>query len=87
MFRGLVGSKTLTREDMASAISLCTRRCILSVNKTKKLFFLISAKNVARDIAEKLCESVSTKLEGKVLGTLNRKFSITNLLLKTSVHF
>lgn len=28
-----------------------------------------SAKNVATDISEKLCNSVAAKLEGKVLGT------------------
>lgn len=33
----------------------------------KKKFFL--AKNVAADVADKLCESVSIKLEGKILGT------------------
>ena len=30
---------------------------------------LFAAKNVAADIAEKLCDSVAAKLEGKVLGT------------------
>lgn len=29
------------------------------------------AKNVAADIADKLCESVSTRLVGKVLGTFS----------------
>ncbi|XP_071806798.1 signal recognition particle receptor subunit alpha homolog [Asterias amurensis] len=62
MFRGLVGSKTLTKEDMAPAMN--------------KMRDHLTAKNVACDIAEKLCESVSTKLEGKVLGTLNRVTSV-----------
>ena len=31
------------------------------------------AKNVAAEIADKLCESVARKLEGKVLGTFNSK--------------
>lgn len=35
--------------------------------------YFISAKNVASDIAEKLCNSVATKLEGKVLGTFSSK--------------
>ena len=30
-----------------------------------------TAKNVAADISEKLCDSVATKLEGKVLGTFS----------------
>lgn len=30
---------------------------------------LFLAKNVAADIADKLCESVANKLEGKILGT------------------
>ena len=32
-----------------------------------------TAKNVAADISEKLCDSVATKLEGKVLGTFSGK--------------
>ena len=35
---------------------------------------LVSAvKNVAAEIADKLCQSVATKLEGRVLGTFNSK--------------
>jgi len=55
MFRNLVGSKTLSKEDLAPALD-------------KMKDHLIS-KNVAADIAVKLCESVATKLEGKILGT------------------
>ncbi|XP_022109366.1 signal recognition particle receptor subunit alpha-like [Acanthaster planci] len=62
MFRGLVGSKSLTKEDMAPAMN--------------KMQDHLTAKNVARDIAEKLCDSVSTKLEGKVMGTLSRVTSV-----------
>ncbi|XP_038062643.1 signal recognition particle receptor subunit alpha-like [Patiria miniata] len=62
MFRGLVGSKSLTKEDMAPAMN--------------KMQDHLIAKNVARDIAEKLCDSVSTKLEGKVMGTLSRVTSV-----------
>ncbi|XP_046432998.1 signal recognition particle receptor subunit alpha homolog isoform X1 [Neodiprion fabricii] len=57
IFKGLVGNKSLTKEDMLPAL-----------DKFKD--HLIS-KNVAADIAYKLCESVSTKLEGKVLGTFD----------------
>lgn len=34
---------------------------------------LFSAKNVASDIATKLCDSVAAKLEGRVLGTFSSK--------------
>ncbi|XP_055530129.1 signal recognition particle receptor subunit alpha homolog [Wyeomyia smithii] len=57
LFRGLVGSKNLTRGDMQSALD--------------KLRDHLIAKNVAADISQKLCESVAVKLEGKVLGTFD----------------
>lgn len=37
-------------------------------------FPLSSAKNVAADIALQLCESVASKLEGKVMGTFSSKY-------------
>ncbi|XP_064471703.1 signal recognition particle receptor subunit alpha-like [Ornithodoros turicata] len=55
MFRGLVGSKSITAEDMRPVLD--------------KLKDHLIAKNVAADVAQKLCESVAGKLEGKVLGT------------------
>ncbi|XP_076367225.1 signal recognition particle receptor subunit alpha-like isoform X2 [Tachypleus tridentatus] len=55
MFRGLVGSKSISREDMQPIL--------------EKMRDHMIAKNVASDIAGKLCESVASKLEGKVLGT------------------
>uniref|UniRef100_A0A069DVD0 Putative signal recognition particle receptor alpha subunit n=1 Tax=Panstrongylus megistus TaxID=65343 RepID=A0A069DVD0_9HEMI len=55
LFRGLVGSKNLTKEDMAPVL--------------EKLKDHLIGKNVAADIASKLCESVAVKLEGKVVGT------------------
>ncbi|RUS77229.1 hypothetical protein EGW08_015004 [Elysia chlorotica] len=55
MFRNLVGSKTLTADDLQPVL--------------EKMKDHLIAKNVAADIALKLCESVSAKLEGKVLGT------------------
>ena len=39
-----------------------------------KLCFSLLAKNVASDIAVKLCDSVATKLEGKVLSTFSGEF-------------
>ena len=34
----------------------------------------ITGKNVAAEISEKLCDSVATKLEGRVLGTFNSAY-------------
>jgi len=53
--RGLVTSKTLTQADVQPVLD--------------KMRDHLIAKNVASDIAEKLCDSVATKLEGRVLGT------------------
>ncbi|CAG9837989.1 unnamed protein product [Diabrotica balteata] len=57
IFRGLVGSKNLTKADMEPVL--------------EKMKDHLIAKNVAADISEKLCDSVATKLEGKVLGTFD----------------
>lgn len=57
LFKGLVGSKNLSREDMQSTLD--------------KLRDHLIGKNVASDIANKLCDSVAIKLEGKVLGTFD----------------
>ena len=43
-----------------------------------------TAKNVAADISEKLCDSVATKLEGKVLGTFSGKAIMINILFLLS---
>ena len=47
----------------------------------------ISAKNVASDIAEKLCNSVATKLEGKVLGTFASKYYTVQLEVRVFINF
>lgn len=57
MFKNLVGSKNLTRDDMQAALD--------------KLRDHLICKNVATDIASKLCDSIAAKLEGKVLGTFD----------------
>eukprot|EP00794_Sanderia_malayensis_P011040 gene11040-12205_t len=54
-FKGLAGQKAITKEAMLPILD--------------KMREHLCSKNVASDIAEKLCDSVSTKLEGKVLGT------------------
>ncbi|KPJ13998.1 Signal recognition particle receptor subunit alpha [Papilio machaon] len=55
LFKGLVGSKALSEETMRPVLD--------------KLRDHLIGKNVAADIANKLCDSVATRLEGKVLGT------------------
>lgn len=55
LFKGLVGSKNLSKEDMQNTLEKFREHLI--------------AKNVASDIASKLCDSVAAKLEGRVLGT------------------
>lgn len=62
MFRGLVGSKALTMEDMQPVLN--------------KLKDHLIAKNVAADIAGKLCDSVAVKLQGKV--SYSNCYSLTN---------
>ncbi|XP_072750016.1 signal recognition particle receptor subunit alpha homolog isoform X1 [Anoplolepis gracilipes] len=66
MFKSLVGSKSLKQEDMLPVL--------------EKLKDHLITKNVAADIAQKLCDSVGTKLEGKVLGTFD---SVANTIKAT----
>lgn len=66
LFRGLVGNKNLTQSDMKPVL--------------EKLRDHLIAKNVAADIAVKLCDSVALKLEGKVLGTFE---SVTSTVKST----
>ncbi|XP_012535416.2 signal recognition particle receptor subunit alpha homolog [Monomorium pharaonis] len=66
MFKSLVGSKSLKQDDMLPVL--------------EKLKDHLITKNVAADIAQKLCDSVGTKLEGKILGTFD---SVTNTVKAT----
>lgn len=73
MFKGLVGAKNLTSDDMQPALD--------------KLRDHLIGKNVASDIAYKLCDSVAAKLEGRVLGTFETiaatiRTSITDALVQ-----
>lgn len=52
LFKGLVGGKTLSADDVAPALD--------------KLKDHLISKNVASDVSVKICESVAKKLEGKV---------------------
>jgi len=56
-FKSLVGSKKLSAEDVRPALD--------------KMRDHLIGKNVAAERAEKLCQSVATKLEGSVIGTLS----------------
>lgn len=71
MFQSLVGSKSISAEDMKPILD--------------KLKDHMIAKNVATDIAEKLCESVSATLEGKVLGTFSGIASTVKTTLTESL--
>ncbi|RZC41556.1 signal recognition particle receptor subunit alpha -like protein [Asbolus verrucosus] len=71
IFRGLVGSKNLTASDMQPALD--------------KMKDHLIAKNVAADIAMKLCESVAKKLEGKILGTFESVASTVKATLTESL--
>lgn len=94
MLKGLVGSKSLSQEEMEPVlekmkdhlIGMTSHLCVLSsspssfstavwkgiVSYSFSRFCLVG-KNVAADIASKLCESVAKKLEGKVMGTFTSK--------------
>ncbi|XP_054472237.1 signal recognition particle receptor subunit alpha [Anoplopoma fimbria] len=71
MLKGLVGSKSLSREDMESVLD--------------KMKDHLIAKNVAADIAYQLCDSVAKKLEGKVMGTFTTVASTVKQALQESL--
>ena len=59
-FKNLTGGKTITRPAMDPALDKMKEHLI--------------TKNVAVEIAEKLCGSVATKLDGKVVGSFTGWF-------------
>ncbi|VDN50548.1 unnamed protein product [Dracunculus medinensis] len=65
-FKSLVGNKKLTSKDIGPV-----------VDRMRENLF---AKNVAAAAAEKLCDSVAAKLEGKVVGT----FSLVTSIIRES---
>uniref|UniRef100_T1E4S9 Signal recognition particle receptor subunit alpha-like protein n=1 Tax=Crotalus horridus TaxID=35024 RepID=T1E4S9_CROHD len=71
MLKGLVGSKSLSREDMEPVL--------------EKMKDHLIAKNVAAEIAVQLCESVAKKLEGKVMGTFTTVTSTVKQALQESL--
>ncbi|XP_043532833.1 signal recognition particle receptor subunit alpha isoform X4 [Chiloscyllium plagiosum] len=71
MLKGLVGSKSLTPQDMQPVL--------------EKMKDHLIAKNVAADITVQLCESVAKKLEGKVMGTFSTVTSTVKQALQDSL--
>nr|XP_020504711.1 signal recognition particle receptor subunit alpha isoform X1 [Labrus bergylta] len=71
MLKGLVGSKSLTREDMEAVL--------------EKMRDHLITKNVAAEIASQLCDSVAKKLEGKVMGTFTTVASTVKQALQDSL--
>ncbi|XP_041030319.1 signal recognition particle receptor subunit alpha isoform X1 [Carcharodon carcharias] len=71
MLKGLVGSKSLTPQDMEPILD--------------KMKDHLIAKNVAADITVQLCESVAKKLEGKVMGTFSTVTSTVKQALQDSL--
>uniref|UniRef100_A0A2A6CZI2 SRP54 domain-containing protein n=1 Tax=Pristionchus pacificus TaxID=54126 RepID=A0A2A6CZI2_PRIPA len=57
-FKGLVGNKKLTADDMAPVLEKMKENLIL--------------KNVAAEPADQICQSVAKKLDGKVISTFSR---------------
>uniref|UniRef100_A0A674BTA6 SRP receptor subunit alpha n=1 Tax=Salmo trutta TaxID=8032 RepID=A0A674BTA6_SALTR len=71
MLKGLVGSKSLSQEDMEPVLD--------------KMRDHLIAKNVAAEIASQLCGSVAKKLEGKVMGTFTTVASTVKGALQDSL--
>ncbi|OXA42638.1 signal recognition particle receptor subunit alpha homolog [Folsomia candida] len=71
LFKGLVGGKALSDGDVAPAL--------------EKLKDHLISKNVAADVSLKICDSVSKKLEGKVLGTFQTVNSTVKSALEESL--
>uniref|UniRef100_A0A8C7UZZ3 SRP receptor subunit alpha n=1 Tax=Oncorhynchus mykiss TaxID=8022 RepID=A0A8C7UZZ3_ONCMY len=71
MLKGLVGSKSLSQEDMEPVLD--------------KMRDHLIAKNVAAEIASQLCDSVAKKLEGKVMGTFTTVASTVKGALQDSL--
>lgn len=71
VLKGLVGSKTLSQQDMEPVL--------------EKMKDHLIAKNVAADIALRLCDSVARKLEGKVMGTFTTVASMVKQALQDAL--
>ena len=70
-FRSLVGNKQLSHEDLEPVLEKMKENLI--------------SKNVAAEPAEKICESVGAKLEGKIVGTFSRIASIVREAMRDAL--
>lgn len=70
-FKGIVGTKKLSKDELQSAL--------------EKMRDHLITKNVAADIAQKLCDTVALNLEGKSLGTFDSIASLVKNSLNTSL--
>ncbi|XP_001355500.2 signal recognition particle receptor subunit alpha homolog [Drosophila pseudoobscura] len=70
-FRGIVGGKTMSLADLQPAL--------------EKMRDHLISKNVASEIAVKLCDSVATSLEGKQVGTFDSVASLVKEALTQSL--
>ncbi|KAH7729958.1 Protein F38A1.8 [Aphelenchoides avenae] len=70
-FKSLVSNKQLTRTDIEPVLEKMKENLI--------------NKNVAAEPAEKICESVGAKLEGKVVGTFNRVQTIVREAMREAL--
>ncbi|XP_037934111.1 signal recognition particle receptor subunit alpha homolog [Teleopsis dalmanni] len=70
-FKGVVGAKTLTKLDLQEILD--------------KMRDHLIAKNVATDIAFKLCDSVAESLEGKSIGTFDSIATVIKSALTVSL--
>ncbi|XP_077223217.1 uncharacterized protein LOC143856819 [Tasmannia lanceolata] len=71
MFRGIGGNTVLEKLDLEPALKALKDR--------------LMTKNVAEEIAEKLCESVAASLEGKKLGSFTRISSTVQMAMEEAL--
>uniref|UniRef100_A0A7E4VXQ4 SRP54 domain-containing protein n=1 Tax=Panagrellus redivivus TaxID=6233 RepID=A0A7E4VXQ4_PANRE len=70
-FKSLVSNKQLTAADIAPVM--------------EKMKDTLTSKNVAAEPAEKICESVAAKLDGKVIGSFSRVATIVKEAMRESL--
>lgn len=71
MFQSIAGNNSLEKADLQPALKALKDR--------------LMTKNVAEEIAEKLCESVATSLEGKKLGSFTRVSSTVQTAMEEAL--
>lgn len=71
-FKGLTTGKVVSREAMTPVL--------------EKLMEHLIKKNVAVEIADKLCASVATKLDGKVISNFTGMYVVYNFSIEAGLH-